>query len=64
MTSARRSRRRLRNQARAPSCAGASTALGPPLPDGKRCIPPPWRALGSPVERPCLLYTSDAADDM
>eukprot|EP00969_Alexandrium_andersonii_P049633 2178353-Alexandrium_andersonii.AAC.1 len=45
MTSMRRSHLRLRSRARAPSCAGVSTALGQPLPGGKRCILPSWRAV-------------------
>eukprot|EP00969_Alexandrium_andersonii_P197499 8725054-Alexandrium_andersonii.AAC.1 len=44
--------RRWRSQACAPSCAGASTALGRPLPAGKHCTPPSWRASDSPAGRP------------
>eukprot|EP00969_Alexandrium_andersonii_P252772 11171068-Alexandrium_andersonii.AAC.1 len=36
-----------RSLACAPSCAGASTARGQPLPGGRRCAPPFWRASGS-----------------
>eukprot|EP00969_Alexandrium_andersonii_P173174 7654972-Alexandrium_andersonii.AAC.1 len=53
MTSMRRSHPRSHSQARAPSCcAGASTALGRPLPGGERCIPPFWRALDSSAGKP------------
>eukprot|EP00969_Alexandrium_andersonii_P007464 325167-Alexandrium_andersonii.AAC.1 len=44
MTSMWRSHQKSRSQARAPSCAGASTALGRLLPGRGRCKPPSWRA--------------------
>eukprot|EP00961_Rhodomonas_salina_P163323 2199682-Rhodomonas_salina.3 len=39
----------------------ASPHLPPPLPPSS---PPPPSLLPRPPFRPCLLYTSDAADDM
>eukprot|EP00969_Alexandrium_andersonii_P011857 516873-Alexandrium_andersonii.AAC.1 len=53
MTSMWRSHLRSNSRARAPSCAGAFTALARPLlPGGERCIPPSWRASASPAGRP------------
>eukprot|EP00969_Alexandrium_andersonii_P256776 11352230-Alexandrium_andersonii.AAC.1 len=52
MTSTWRPHPSLHSQARAPSCAGAATALGRPLPGGRRCVPPSWRASGSSAGKP------------
>eukprot|EP00969_Alexandrium_andersonii_P213949 9448257-Alexandrium_andersonii.AAC.1 len=51
VTSMRRSHPRSLNLACAPSCAGACAALGRLLPGGRRCVPPSWRASGSPGEK-------------
>eukprot|EP00969_Alexandrium_andersonii_P264666 11698188-Alexandrium_andersonii.AAC.1 len=51
MTSMWRSHLRSRSLACVPSCAGAFTALGQPLPGGRRCAPPFWRASGLSAEK-------------
>eukprot|EP00969_Alexandrium_andersonii_P207352 9160852-Alexandrium_andersonii.AAC.1 len=51
MTFLRRSHLRSLSLACAPSCAGAFTALGQPLPGGRRCAPPLWRASGPSAEK-------------
>eukprot|EP00969_Alexandrium_andersonii_P082126 3620704-Alexandrium_andersonii.AAC.1 len=42
-----RSHLRSHSLACVPSCARAFTALGQPLPGGRRCAPPSWRASDS-----------------
>eukprot|EP00969_Alexandrium_andersonii_P174361 7709000-Alexandrium_andersonii.AAC.1 len=47
-----RSHLTLRSHACAPSCAGVFTALVRPLPGGRRCVRPSWRASDSSAGRP------------